>query len=88
MADLFFCLLSQLLVSCKRYFSCKMMVGCKALGGTGWVNPINTLLDVVVACAAVVVVVVVVVAVVSLRLQDDDRVVDPEVTCTAIHAKL
>ena len=85
MADLFFCLLSQLLVSCKRYFSCKMMVGCKALGGTGWVNPINTLLDVVVACAAVVVVVVVVVAVVSLRLQDDDRVVDP---CTAIHPKL
>ena len=84
MADLFFCLLSQLLVSCKRYFSCKMMVGCKALGGTGWVNPINTLLDVVVACAAV----VVVVAVVSLRLQDDDRVVDPEVTCTAIHPKL
>ena len=85
MADLFFCLLSQLLVSCKRYFSCKMMVGCKALGGTGWVTPINTLLDVVVACAAVVVVVVVVV---SLRLQDDDRVVDPEVTCTAIHPKL
>ena len=52
--------------------SCKMMVG--------WVNPINVLLDVVIACA-----VVVLVTVFSFRLQDDARLVDPRVKCTAIH---